>query len=55
MGAAARPCRSVQPPVDARAVRVRASGAKRVWAYFNNDGGGNAVRNAHTLRAVLGV
>lgn len=27
---------------------------RRVWAYFNNDGGGNAVRNARTLRGMLG-
>lgn len=25
-----------------------------VYAYFNNDGGGNAVRNARTLRTLLG-
>ena len=25
-----------------------------VYAYFNNDGGGNAVRNAQTLRGILG-
>jgi len=25
-----------------------------VWAYFNNDGGGNAVRNADTLARLLG-
>ncbi|MDQ1726202.1 MAG: hypothetical protein QOK14_247, partial [Frankiaceae bacterium] len=25
-----------------------------VYVYFNNDGGGNAVRNAWTLRAALG-
>jgi uncharacterized protein YecE (DUF72 family) len=32
------------------------SGAGRdVFAYFNNDGGGNAVRNAWTLRRALGV
>ncbi|MFJ4211021.1 DUF72 domain-containing protein [Paenarthrobacter sp. NPDC089675] len=32
------------------------SGAGRdVFAYFNNDGGGNAVRNADTLRGLLGV
>jgi hypothetical protein len=24
-----------------------------VYAYFNNDGGGNAVRNARTLRGFL--
>jgi uncharacterized protein YecE (DUF72 family) len=26
--------------------RIRASGARRVWAYFNNDRGGYAVKNA---------
>jgi uncharacterized protein YecE (DUF72 family) len=26
---------------------------REVYAYFNNDGGGNAVRNAKTLRALL--
>ena len=26
-----------------------------VLAYFNNDGGGNAVRNARTLRELLGL
>lgn len=31
----------------------RAAG-KDVFAYFNNDGGGNAVRNAATLRGLLG-
>ena len=25
-----------------------------VYAYFNNDGGGHAVRNARSLRAILG-
>jgi uncharacterized protein YecE (DUF72 family) len=28
---------------------------KDVYVYFNNDGGGNAVRNADTLRWLLGV
>lgn len=28
---------------------------KDVYAYFNNDGGGNAVRNARTLRHLLGA
>lgn len=28
---------------------------KDVYAYFNNDGGGNAVRNARTLRHFLGA
>jgi uncharacterized protein YecE (DUF72 family) len=39
------------------AARVRewASAGRDVYAYFNNDGGGNAVRNAATLRALLGV
>lgn len=27
---------------------------REVWAYFNNDGEGNAVRNALTLRGMLG-
>ena len=31
-----------------------AAGGKDVFAYFNNDGGGNAVRNAATLRRLLG-
>jgi hypothetical protein len=26
-----------------------------VYAYFNNDGGGNAVRNAETLRWFVGA
>ena len=29
--------------------RVRASGARRVWAYFNNDRDGHAVRNARAF------
>ncbi|MBT1003301.1 DUF72 domain-containing protein [Paenarthrobacter sp. DKR-5] len=29
------------------------SGGREVFAYFNNDGGGNAVRNAWTLRSML--
>ena len=33
--------------------RIRDSGAKRVWAYFNNDYGANAVRNGLTLRECL--
>lgn len=28
---------------------------REVWAYFNNDGGGNAVRNASTLRHFVGA
>ena len=38
----------------ARILEWRASG-RDVFAYFNNDGGGNAVRNAASLRAILGV
>jgi uncharacterized protein YecE (DUF72 family) len=26
-----------------------------VWAYFNNDGEGHAVRNARTLKQLVGV
>jgi uncharacterized protein YecE (DUF72 family) len=35
-------------------IREWAGGGRDVFAYFNNDGGGNAVRNAGTLRALLG-
>jgi uncharacterized protein YecE (DUF72 family) len=35
------------------AERVRASGAKRVWAYFNNDRDGFALKNARTFRRLL--
>lgn len=37
--------------------RLREWGAqgRDVWAYFNNDGGGNAIRNAETLRGFLGA
>ncbi|HEV2840364.1 MAG TPA: DUF72 domain-containing protein [Chthoniobacterales bacterium] len=31
------------------AVRIRESGASRVWAYFNNDRDGYAIKNARTL------
>ena len=39
------------------AARIRewAAAGHDVYAYFNNDGGGNAVRNAARLRAMLGV
>jgi uncharacterized protein YecE (DUF72 family) len=33
--------------------RIRASGAKRVWAYFNNDRDGYAIKNARELRRQL--
>lgn len=33
--------------------RIRASGAKRVWAYFNNDREGFAIKNARTLLRLL--
>ena len=35
-------------------VREWAGTGKDVFLYFNNDGGGNAVRNAETLRWILG-
>jgi uncharacterized protein YecE (DUF72 family) len=28
---------------------------RAVFAYFNNDGAGNAIRNADTLKSMLGV
>lgn len=33
--------------------RIRASRARRVWAYFNNDRDGHALRNARTFRRML--
>ena len=33
--------------------RIRASGAKRVWAYFNNDREGYAIKNARELLRLL--
>jgi uncharacterized protein YecE (DUF72 family) len=36
-------------------VREWAAQNRDVYVYFNNDGGGNAVRNASTLRWLLGV
>lgn len=35
------------------AARIRDSGAKRVWAYFNNDRDGHAIANARTLSRLL--
>lgn len=35
-------------------IREWQGAGKDVFVYFNNDGGGNAVRNADTLRAILG-
>ncbi|WP_314506786.1 DUF72 domain-containing protein [uncultured Microbacterium sp.] len=37
----------------AERIREWESGGHRVYAYFNNDGGGNAVRDARALRARL--
>lgn len=39
----------------AERVREWTSSGRDVYAYFNNDGEGNAVRNAETLRWLLGV
>jgi uncharacterized protein YecE (DUF72 family) len=38
----------------AQRIREWAGSGRDVYAYFNNDGGGNAVRNADTLRGMLG-
>lgn len=35
------------------AKRIRSSGAKAVWAYFNNDREGNAIRNARSFAKLL--
>jgi uncharacterized protein YecE (DUF72 family) len=34
--------------------RIKASGAKRAWVYFNNDNDTHAPKNAITLRRMLG-
>ncbi|MFD5276200.1 DUF72 domain-containing protein [Pseudarthrobacter sp. NPDC058362] len=39
----------------AERIREWSSQGVDVYAYFNNDGGGNAVRNARTLRGILGA
>ncbi len=36
-------------------IREWRGAGKEVFVYFNNDGGGNAVRNAWTLRGMLGA
>ena len=33
--------------------RIKDSGAKKVWAYFNNDFNANAIKNAQTLERML--
>jgi len=39
----------------AERIREWHASGKEVWAYFNNDGFGHAVRNADTLKGFLGV
>lgn len=39
--------------LKAWAKKIRASGAREVWAYFNNDREGCAFRNAQVLRCLL--
>jgi uncharacterized protein YecE (DUF72 family) len=36
------------------AKRIKASGAKRAWVYFNNDNDAYAPQNAQTMRGLLG-
>lgn len=36
-------------------IREWSYAGRDVFVYFNNDGGGNAVRNATTLKRILGV
>ncbi|MCY7352550.1 MAG: DUF72 domain-containing protein [Cytophagaceae bacterium] len=36
-------------------IREWSYSGREVFVYFNNDGGGNAVRNAATLKGILGV
>jgi uncharacterized protein YecE (DUF72 family) len=39
----------------AERIREWAGSGREIYAYFNNDGGGNAVRNAQTLKWLLGI
>lgn len=39
--------------LDVWVQRIHRSGAKSVWAYFNNDRDGNAIKNAKRLAALL--
>jgi uncharacterized protein YecE (DUF72 family) len=39
--------------LGAWAKKIKASGARRVWAYFNNDRDGYAIKNARKLRQLL--
>ena len=41
--------------LQAWADRIRESGAKRVWAYFNNDRDAHAIKNARTLSRMLAI
>lgn len=36
------------------AARIKASGAKRAWIYFNNDNDAFAIENATTMRSLVG-
>jgi uncharacterized protein YecE (DUF72 family) len=42
-----QPTSSIRPRIDE-------SGAKAVWAYFNNDRNGYAIKNARALSRLLG-
>ena len=37
------------------ATRIEKSGARTVWAYFNNDGNGYAIKNARLLSRLVGL
>ncbi|MBA2655394.1 MAG: DUF72 domain-containing protein [Tatlockia sp.] len=39
--------------LNAWAERISQSGAKRIWAYFNNDGEGHAINNAKAFIKIL--
>ena len=45
--------RPTKQELEAWARRIRASGAKRVWSYFNNDREGYAIKNARELIDLL--
>lgn len=46
------PDRALRP--WAERMRAESAAGRDVWAYFNNDRGGHAVRNARTFRSLLG-
>ncbi len=53
VGSGIPPTRRRALPARPRGRRQPAAGRRAVYAYFNNDIGGHAMRNARTLRRLL--